>query len=139
MIAVSPAKPRALPVRSRDLQAYLELRMEEISALRARESAAIAKMRAEIDQVVANRIAGKEVRLGIRARTAARRAARLSDVHQKAVVAQELPVVSEPKPVVPMTTKVARPQGFSMTSMRGPDPSRAMKLAQLARSSSGRL
>lgn len=128
-------KLRALRVTPRSLQDYLELRVAE----REKERAILAAVRAEIDQVVASRIASKKVRLGIRARTEARRIARLlkapPEVRQQPIAADLPPVVPEPKSVVPAVAKPA----FSMTSMRGPDPSRAAKLAQIAKASVGRL
>lgn len=104
------------------------------------ERAVLAVVRAEIDQVAANRIASKKVRLGIRARTEARRVARLlktppPEIHQETVAPPPPLAVPKPEPIVPMATKPA----FSMTSMRGPDPSRAAKLAQIAKASVGRL
>lgn len=118
---------RAIRVTPRSLRAYLELRMREMSGEREKERAALDKMRAAIDQAVTDRIVSEEARLVVRARTAARRAARLLDVHQKAVAAQPLPAITDPKPA------------FSMASMRGPDPDRATKLAQIAKATVGRL
>jgi len=111
-------------------------RMEE----REKERAILAAVRSEIDQVVADRRASKKVRLGIRARTEARRVARLLkatpiEIRQGIVTVQPPPVVPKSEPLVPAVAKPA----FSMTSMRGPDPSRAAKLAQIAKASVGRL
>lgn len=99
--------------RTPEQRSYTQSRIDELREKRESDAVMRAKTVAEIDLAAERRMAVRASRLSQKAKV---------DVRQKRAAAQALIAIPEPKTLIPMATKVAPPQGFSMSAMRTQAP-----------------